>query len=256
MTLKKTQKETRKKFALEVAAGIIIASLMIFLSPPLQGLRDWMIPSNRGTSDTTEPSDRTPETPSPTSPPTSPTPANTFSTTPSNIPSTDPSTPSTTPSSSTVNAPTTQWVYLSKVKKTEMVIENRPGGCTGGCTGFSSGKYNINGNIYSNSWNMRVGSTGASVTTWTVARACTSLKMTVGVDDGGQPGSIRFTYEPSEGEPQVLAEVSSGQSQEINLDITNVYSFKLGAVLLDGKPGDVNAILGDARVQCNTNQLP
>lgn len=89
--------------------------------------------------------------------------------------------------SSTVSpsaTPSASRYFLAKLAPVASEKEGRPGSCTGGCTGFTSGPGRIAGMVYPVSFLMGNDGDGRrSTATWNLARSCSRLEMTVGVDD-------------------------------------------------------------------------
>lgn len=192
----------------------------------------------------------------PTTPPvtdTTPSPTKEPSPAPTSTPTPTFTTPSPTPTPSTALPPSgPTWYYLADMSPVGSEIEGRPGRCTGGCTGFSSQPGTIEGEIYPQSYVMRMDSDGKrSVSTWNAYTKCTTFEATIGLDDSSASVKTRFLLEREGGVTEDLGILPTGEGQKVTVDLTGVFRFTLVSHLTEAsKQTTQKAVWGDARMLC------
>lgn len=145
------------------------------------------------------------------------------------------------------------WYYLADLEPVETEIEGRAGGCTGGCAGFDGGSASTAGDSYTRSYIMRLDADGdRSTSTWNALRSCSRFEATVGLDDESDSAIASFTIELDGEGPRTLAELRTGESKHVTIEMGDIYRFVLAASLMAEPENDgQSAVWGDARLLCD-----
>lgn len=171
---------------------------------------------------------------------------------------TDTPTPAPARAESDLPAAPTQY-YLADLPTVKVEKEGRAGQCTGGCTGFHQGAGRIQGKVYPNSYLMEVAADGRrSVATWNLARSCSSLSLTVGLDDLVAPAAqVTFTLSTDGASPQELATVELATPGHVaDFPVDGVAQIEIAAHVSGSTPDSaVDILLGDARLTCAPSSL-
>lgn len=200
-----------------------------------------------------------------TSPPpqTQPSTSNTPSETPSQSPtettseSTTPTESEITPTAAPAAGPT--WYYLADMEPIETEIEGRPGQCTGGCTAFRGQPASIAGDVYPQSYVMRMDYDGKrSTSLWNSYTKCTTFEATIGMDDSSASVTAKFVLEREGGKSDELGVLNTGTPKKVKADLTGVFRFKLVTYLskVSQQRTDQKAVWGDARMLCSPLPTP
>jgi hypothetical protein len=209
-----------------------------------------------------------PETPSHSAPSTSSTPeaspSPTEATTPDEPSESEPEPSSTTPAGELDGdqGPAgvgPQLYRLADLDPTHTEREGWPGNCTGGCTGFEPGSGRIAGEVYPSSYLMDVAGDGRySIASWNIARRCTTLDMTAGLDDENAPdANVTFTISLDGGPRMAVATVGLSQPGEVRgVSVRGAARVEVGAYVSGPEVDDeVPIVLGDAQLTCDPGTL-
>ncbi|WP_185982264.1 serine/threonine-protein kinase [Arthrobacter sp. KBS0703] len=238
--------QRRRWIPAAVAAAMVVLAAVLAIallrpgntSPPPQTQPS--ISDTPSETPSSSPTDTLTETPTPTATETSETP------TPSE----------TTPTAAPAAGPT--WYYLADMQPIETEIESLS--CTGGCANFLPGPAVIAGDVYPQSYMMRMLSGGQrSTSLWNAYTKCTTFEATIGMDDSSASVTAKFLLEREGGKTEQLGVLNTGKPRSVKVDLKGVFRFKLVAYLAKVDPQkrtDQKAAWGDARMLCSPLPTP
>lgn len=148
--------------------------------------------------------------------------------------------------------------YLAALPTISREKEGRPGRCTGGCTGFRQGSGRIQGTVFPTSFKMSVAADGRrSTAVWNLARSCTTLNMTVGLDDERSPmANVTFTLSKDGSTPEHLVTVGLAEHGLVSESVEGAAQIQIAAYVSGTRAeSEVPILLGDARVTCVAGTL-